>query len=618
MTTSHSRTRLLGLCLILIGCTLVLAGGLISGRAFEQALLGSNARSLAWGTMLFRLLLAGHGVAFAIGGIACWRSKRRADGSGPSSSRAAAGDAKPAVSGPWVILAALSILALCLRLWHLNSDLWYDELISLLDYFRPPLGQIVTSFASQNQHMFYSILAHGSIAVFGESAAAVRLPSVVFGVGSLWALFLLGRKVMSQRESLLACALVTVSYHHIWFSQNARGYMGLLFFTTLATWMWLEALQRDSWLWWISYAIAVSLGVWLHMTMIFVAGAHFLLFAALAIRPGLFKRSSRHEDVPAEPRYAASMFDRKPLVAWALCGSLTLQLHALALPDFFRSALGQESWPSEWSSPWWVVIESVRSLQLGVLGVPAVLCGLALVAAGWLSIFRNDRLAAFALLLPAFLGGATMLALGHYLWPRFFFFSMGFAVLIVIRGAMTLPSFILKVGWPRSFLKLLSRPESRERSGELAGLSLACLLILASVFTLPRLYALPKQDFTGARNWIERSRASDDRVVAVGLAGVAYGRYFAPQWSVAQTRAELDSITRGRSNVWLVYTLPIQIKAYRPEIWEAIQQEFRTVEVFPGTLGGGGLYVCRQRTSASATQAADTKTRQAVALSPMP
>ena len=610
---SQSRTKACGLFLILIGCAMLLTAGLISGREIEQALLGSTSRSLAWGTLLFRLLLAGHGAALTVGGIASWRSEGNSEVSEPSSHRNAVGDAKRAVSRPWVILTGLSIVALLLRLWHLNSDLWYDELISLLDYFRPPLGQIVTSFASQNQHMFYSILAHGSIAVFGESAAAVRLPSVVFGIGSLWALFLLGRKVIGQREALLASALMTVSYHHIWFSQNARGYMGLLFFATLATWLWLEALRRDSWSLWISYAIAVSLGVWLHMTMVFVAGAHFLLFVGLALRPSLFKGSTEDNETQAARGYAASLFNLKPLVAWILCASITLQLHALALPDFFSSALHMESLPSEWSSPWWVVVESVRSLHLGVLGVPAVICGIALVASGWLSILRRDRLAAIALVLPAILGGATMLALEHYLWPRFFFFSMGFGLLIAIRGAMTLPAVILKLKWSSAFL---GREESRQGLAQGAGLLFASVLILASVLTLPKLYSLPKQDFTGARNWVERSRASDDKVVAVGLAGVAYGRYFAPQWSVAQSKYELDSITRGHANVWLVYTLPIQIKAYRPEVWDAIQRDFQTVEVFPGTLGGGGVYVCRQRTPGSATQAVDGKPIQAVALSP--
>jgi uncharacterized membrane protein len=48
-------------------------------------------------------------------------------------------------------------------------------------------------------------------------------------VASIGALYLLGRAVAGPTEALFAAALMTVAYHHVWFSQNARGYSGLLF-----------------------------------------------------------------------------------------------------------------------------------------------------------------------------------------------------------------------------------------------------------------------------------------------------------------------------------------------------------------------------------------------------
>ena len=36
-------------------------------------------------------------------------------------------------------------------------------------------------------------------------------------------------------HTLAAAGLLTVSYHHVWFSQNARAYTALLFFTLIAT-----------------------------------------------------------------------------------------------------------------------------------------------------------------------------------------------------------------------------------------------------------------------------------------------------------------------------------------------------------------------------------------------
>ena len=577
---------------------MALAALLVSNQALEHALLG-GVRSLDWGTTLFRGLLTVHGIALCIGALACWRSRQSSAHTLRSSNHQVINDPAPIKKHSWLVLTALSLVALGLRLWQLNSDLWYDELISLLDYFRPQMGQIVTSFASQNQHMLYSILAHTSISVFGESAAAVRLPSVLFGVASLWALFLLGRRLIGIRESLLACSLMTVSYHHVWFSQNARGYMGLLLFSTLATWLFLEALKQNTWKLWIGYAVAVSLGMWLHMTMAFVVAAHGLIYVGAWV----VQRALRD---PAAKNANSIRLSWKPFLAWLLCVTLSLQWHALALPEFFATALHMPSPPSEWSSIWWVLIESLRSLQIGFSGIVIVLCGMALLGLGFFSILKSNPIAALAMVLPPLMGGATMLVLDHYIWPRFFFFSMSFAILIAVHGAMNFPAFVLNISE-----KLNLTRKTPYRAPQLAGLALTCLLIAASMLTLPRLYALPKQDFSGARDWVERTRLPSDAVVAVGLAGVAYGRYFAPNWAVAQSQAELDAVRNESSNVWLVYMLPPQLKSSRTELWNTIQKDFETVEIFPGTLGGGAVYVCRQRDAKHARYVPSHQTAQA-------
>jgi len=160
------------------------------------------------------------------------------------------------------------VFAIFLRIPALNSCLWLDEVLTMARFAKPPLAWIFTSFPDQNQHMLYSLMAHGAVRLFGEQAWSLRLPSVLFGAASLWALFLLGRKIASDVEALLACALMTVSYHHIWFSQNARGYMVLLFFTLLGTWLWLEAMDRDDFRLWASYAVCMALGFWIHMTIL--------------------------------------------------------------------------------------------------------------------------------------------------------------------------------------------------------------------------------------------------------------------------------------------------------------------------------------------------------------
>src|SRR5690606_25369857 len=123
-----------------------------------------------------------------------------------------------------VIVAVLVGGGLALRIPGLNAGLWYDEIIALLNAVRLPAAEIVSSFETLNNHVLYSLLAHASVAWFGESAWALRLPALAFGIVSLPVLYLLGRRITDRREALLAAVLMTVSYHHVWFSQNARGY----------------------------------------------------------------------------------------------------------------------------------------------------------------------------------------------------------------------------------------------------------------------------------------------------------------------------------------------------------------------------------------------------------
>lgn len=502
-----------------LGLVLLLAA-LIPSSAIEAAF-GRAPGSLSWGPAMFRILLAFHALLLIL-----WRRPALA--------------AQPVANEPipWIPLSALTALALVLRLIHLNSCLWLDEIFAVMENISQPVNVILTSFASQNQHMLFSLMARGCVVLFGLHEWSVRLPAVFFGLASLWALFLLGRRVAGDREALLATALLTVSYHHIWFSQNARGYSGLLFFTLAATWLWLEAGRRASLRLWLLYSFCGALGLWVHLTMAFVLASHALI------------------------TLARRRFDWMPFAAMFLAGTLALQLHALALPEFLRTGLGEVSLPSEWTNPLWVVREALRSLQLGFVSVVVLAVGGAVATIGFCDIHRRDAAAAWSFVLPAILSGGTMLALGHNLWPRFFFFCMGFGVLIAIHGA----------------LRLTRRPYA------------AWLLIAASALTVPRVYSHPKQDYTGARDYVAQFHQS---VAAVGLASSAYA-YYAPNWLRPADDPAFLQLYKTNPPPWLVYALPVHLKAWDPQTWRIVQRDYRVVREFPGTLGDGTVYVCRR------------------------
>jgi uncharacterized membrane protein len=123
-----------------------------------------------------------------------------------------------------------------------DGGLWWDEIRTLIDSVRAPVAQIVTTFPSNNQHTLYSVLAHASIALFGDEAWSLRLPAALFGVATIPALYFLAREFVGRTEALLGCLLLVVSYHHVWFSQNARGSM-LAYLTVASTVLLLRGLR---------------------------------------------------------------------------------------------------------------------------------------------------------------------------------------------------------------------------------------------------------------------------------------------------------------------------------------------------------------------------------------
>lgn len=547
---------------IVLGGALVMLAALIPVRATAIALVGAEAPQLAavvTGVWLFKLLLAVHGLIAAAAGLP-WFAGAPAEAAAPAGE--SGGPAFPDARA-WLLVAPLLVAGAALRLHELGAGLWFDEIQTLVSYVRLPLGQIVATFDSQNQHPLYSVLARASVVALGEGAAALRLPAALFGIASLGALFAFASLITNRREALLATALLAFSYHHVWFSQNARGYSGLLFWTLLGSAALLRLLadpRARGWRWPVGYAAAMALAVYTHATAGLVVAAHFLLWAALVLRARLAGR----RDVPV----------RQPLVAFLLAGTFTLQLYALVLPQFLGTLLEptMAGVDTAWKDPLWLLRETLRGLAAGVPGgVAAVALALGVALAGVLSYARQSAAVAGVLLLPGVLTAAVLLSLEHNLWPRFFFFSAGFAVLVAVRGTFAVASL------------------AGARARPLATAALV-LGIAGSALTVPGAWGA-KQDYAGARDFVERSRAGDDVVVTIDMSEYAYQRYLEAGWPGIATGDELERLERGGRRVWVLYTFPTRLAAIQPEIWAHLQREYRTAAEFPGTVGEGTIVV---------------------------
>jgi mannosyltransferase len=146
----------------------------------------------------------------------------------------------------WTVILVVLVVTLgaFLRLYRLTSQsLWNDELSSYVRSHFDTVGTVIDDGARYDGHPpGYLILLFGVQKLFGHSEMALRLPSTVAGILSLWLIFLLGRKLYSWREGVLAAGLMAVSWAPVYYSQEARPYAFLILLSLLTTYLWLPFL----------------------------------------------------------------------------------------------------------------------------------------------------------------------------------------------------------------------------------------------------------------------------------------------------------------------------------------------------------------------------------------
>ena len=174
-----------------VGMALVIASVVLSSSLLLGALgvaAAAEARQLWLGAALFRLSLGGLGLYLLVAGrLPIWDGGARPMDRPPPWSR-----------GAGMVLAGILIVALGLRLHRLSVGLWFDEINVYVKYMGMSFGEMLTTYDQESQHFLFTLLARAAVALVGEGSASLRLPAVLFGVGSVAALYLLARRVATS------------------------------------------------------------------------------------------------------------------------------------------------------------------------------------------------------------------------------------------------------------------------------------------------------------------------------------------------------------------------------------------------------------------------------------
>lgn len=169
------------------------------------------------------------------------------------------------------------IVAFVLRLINLNQSLWLDEAVQAITA-QKSLSFIAEEIKGDFHPPLYHLLMHFWVRVFGSSEISLRFPSVLFGIGTVWAVYLIAREVSDQgsvigdqgsgvgrdergihwslftgrrspvadHRSLLpltVALLMATAPFHVYYSQEARMYSLAALLTSFSIYLFIRTLK---------------------------------------------------------------------------------------------------------------------------------------------------------------------------------------------------------------------------------------------------------------------------------------------------------------------------------------------------------------------------------------
>ncbi|MEA2020137.1 MAG: glycosyltransferase family 39 protein [Patescibacteria group bacterium] len=138
------------------------------------------------------------------------------------------------------LLVLITAVATALRFYRLGRyGLWLDEIFSTLRAEQGIRYVLFERFKLTDFFIFLELF-------FGNSEFIIRFYSALFGVLGVVALYLCCEKLWGKRLAFLSSLLLTFNYFHIYYSQDARYYAVVFFFSVLSIFFLFKLLlERD-------------------------------------------------------------------------------------------------------------------------------------------------------------------------------------------------------------------------------------------------------------------------------------------------------------------------------------------------------------------------------------
>ena len=255
----------------------------------------------------------------------------------------------------WLGIIGILIVAACLRGPMMNRQVLRDEQDNLrrnifgfhyielhhqdLRFFEVEWPDAFFENRLANNPILFSVLSKASLEIWRKvsgapedqfNKVALRMPSLIFGLGSIFMLFLIFSICGRASTGLIAALLAALHPLHIRYSTEARGYGIVLLFVATAILFGILAVGSGRWRYWLGFAFSL-----LGILYAFAGGIYFVLPTGLAMAGFLLFRWGKKRS--AETRAAFLRFSLCAVIA----GTTYAVLVAPSLPQISRHLSGK-------------------------------------------------------------------------------------------------------------------------------------------------------------------------------------------------------------------------------------------------------------------------------------
>lgn len=173
-----------------------------------------------------------------------------------------------------VILSCAVLVAAGLSFYNLdNRSLWIDETCSIAFAHLDWSGfWSVLTLREANMGLYYLLLR--AWLLFGDGEFAVRSLSVIFAVGTVPIVYLIGRRLFTERVGITAAWLLACNAFFIRYAQEARSYTLLLFLICVSTYFFIRCMEEPAKKNWAAYCLISILAAYAHFFAILVIVSH--------------------------------------------------------------------------------------------------------------------------------------------------------------------------------------------------------------------------------------------------------------------------------------------------------------------------------------------------------